>query len=170
MSEAMHRDLERMIVALDLNPHPEGGWFRETYRASSRSAAQSGTVSRHGSTAIYFLLPAGECSVFHLLRESDEMWHHYAGDPIEIHTISPDGEHRVAVLGPGIERGERPQVLVPAGTLQAAFARGPRFALCGCTVTPGFEFADFEMPTRDELRVRYPRHEDWIGRFTRSQP
>ena len=155
-------DLERVIRVLDLKPHPEGGWFRETYRA-----ARSGAATRDGSTAIYFLLPAGEFSAFHLLSEADEMWHHYVGDPVELHTISPDGEHHVAVLGPDVERGERPQVLVPAGTLQAAIARGPRFALCGCTVTPAFEFSDFVMPARDELVARHPRHEEVIRRLTR---
>ena len=152
---AMSGDLERMITALKLMPHPEGGYFRETYRAP-------------GATAIYFVLPAGEFSAFHLLRESDEMWHHYAGDPVELHTISPDGEHRVEILGPEIERGERPQVLVPAGTLQAALARGPRPALCGCTVSPAFEFSDFELPAREELLARHPRYEKTITRLTRS--
>ena len=149
----MNSDLERVIRALDLVPHPEGGYFRETYRA--------------GSTAIYFLLPAGEFSAFHLLRTSDEMWHHYAGDPLELHTISPDGKSRVDLLGPDLERGERPQYLVPAGALQAAVVRGTRWALCGCTVTPAFEFSDFEMPARDALLARHPSHRDIIERLTR---
>ncbi len=143
-----------MIRALDLTPHPEGGYFRETHRSPE-------------STAIYFLLPAGEFSAFHYLTTSDEMWHHYAGDPLELHMISPDGEHRVEVLGPAIERGERPQALVPAGTLQAAVVRGERWALCGCTVTPAFEFADFEMPARDALVARFPQHRETIERLTR---
>src|SRR5690242_3585599 len=146
----MSRDLEQLIAALNLEPHPEGGYYRETYRAP-------------GSTAIYFLLPAGEFSTFHLLRTSDEMWHHYDGDPVELHTISPGGEHRVEILG-----GEgRPQILVPAGTLQAAVVRGSRWALCGCTVTPAFEFSDFEMPGRDALLSRYPQHRETIERLTR---
>jgi len=165
----MNQDLENLIRTLDLQPHPEGGWFRETYRGPGRSAAEPEDGARDGSTAIYFLLPAGEFSAFHLLRESDELWHHYAGDPVELHTISPGGEYRVDVLGPGLDRAERPQVLVPAGTLQAALVRGTRFALCGCTVTPAFEFADFEMPARDELLARYPRHAGIIGRLTRGR-
>jgi predicted cupin superfamily sugar epimerase len=154
MSDSKHPELERAIAALRLDPHPEGGFYRETYRSES--------------TAIYFLLPAKEFSVFHRLRNSDEMWHHYAGDAVELHTIAPDGEHRVAILGSEIERGERPQVLVPAGTLQAARSRGPRFALCGCTVTPAFEFADFEMPPRSDLLARFPSHEQVIRELTRS--
>jgi predicted cupin superfamily sugar epimerase len=150
----MSVELEQMIRMLDLEPHPEGGYYRETYRA--------------GSTAIYFLLPATEFSAFHRLRASDEMWHHYAGDPVELHTISPDGTYRVEILGPAIERGEIPQALVPAGTLQAAVVRGPRWALCGCTVTPAFQFSDFEMPKRAELIARHPSHREAIERLTRG--
>jgi len=146
-------DVNRIIEALGLAPHPEGGFYRETFRSSS--------------TEIYFLLPAGEFSAFHRLRASDEIWHHYAGDPVELQTIGNDGEHRVTMLGPDLERGERPQVIVPAGTLQAAAVRGQRFALCGCTVTPAFDFADFELPTRDELLAAFPRHESVIRQRTR---
>lgn len=150
----MTRELEQMIQALNLAPHPEGGYFRETYRTAE-------------STAIYFLLPAGEFSAFHVLRNSEEMWHHYAGDSVELHTIAPDGAYRVELLGPGIERKERPQVLVPKGSLQAAVVRGANGALCGCTVTPAFTFSDFEMPTRAELVARFPQHAEAIERLTR---
>ena len=153
MTDARNPDVMKMVEVLGLAPHPEGGYYRETYRSSS--------------TAIYFLLPAGEFSAFHRLRGSDEIWHHYAGDPVELHTIGPDGAHRVTILGPDLERGERPQAIVPAGTLQAAAVRGERFALCGCTVAPAFEFADFEMPTRAELVAAHPRHESVIRRLTR---
>ena len=145
----MGPDAERLIKALALAPHPEGGFYRETYRTTS--------------TAIYFLLPAGEFSAFHFLRSADEMWHHYGGDPVELHLISPDGKHRVEILG-----AEQPQVLVPAGTLQAARVRGTNHALCGCTVTPAFTFDDFEMPTRDELLARHPQNEEVIRKLTRS--
>jgi predicted cupin superfamily sugar epimerase len=163
----MNPDVERMVEALELKPHPEGGFFRETFRSSRRLAATEGDAHRDASTAIYFLLPAGEFSAFHLIRGSDEVWHHYGGDPVEIHMIAPSGDHRVTILGPDVHRGERPQILVPAGTLQAAVARGSRFALCGCTVTPGFDFTDFEMPTRDELVARFPRYGQAIRRLTR---
>ena len=153
MADARDPEVNRVIEALGLAPHPEGGYYRETYRSSS--------------TGIYFLLPAGEFSAFHRLHRSDEIWHHYAGDPVELHTIGPDGEHRITLLGPGLERGERPQAIVPAGTLQAAAVSGDRFALCGCTVTPAFEFADFAMPTRDDLIAAFPRHEPVIRRLTR---
>jgi predicted cupin superfamily sugar epimerase len=86
---------------------------------------------------------------------------------VEIHTLSPRGDHRVAILGGRLEEGERPQLVVPAGTLQAAEARGQRYALCGCTVTPGFDFADFAMPSRDALLAEFPRLEGVIRRLTR---
>jgi len=154
MADLRDPDVARMVEILGLAPHPEGGFYRETFRSSS--------------TEIYFLLPAGEFSAFHRLRVSDEIWHHYAGDPVELHTIGGDGMHRVTILGPDVEQGERPQVIVPAGTLQAATVRGQRFALCGCTVSPAFEFSDFEMPTRDELLANFPALESIIRKWTRS--
>ena len=153
MADAPDPDVNRIIELLGLVPHPEGGFYRETFRSSS--------------TEIYFLLPAEQFSAFHRLRSSDEIWHHYVGDPVELNTIDPDGVHRVTLLGPDFERGERPQAIVPAGTLQAAAVRGHRFALCGCTVTPAFEFTDFELPTRDELLAAFPRHEAVIRQRTR---
>lgn len=164
-------EVRRIVELLGLEPHPEGGFFRETFRASHRASHElpqtAEEVSRSASTAIYFLLPAGAFSAFHLIRSADEIWHHYGGDPVEIHTISPSGEHRVAVLGGRLEADERPQLVVRAGTMQAAVARGMRFALCGCTVTPGFDFADFDMPARHELLERFPQHEEIIRRLTR---
>ena len=157
-----------MVEALGLTPHPEGGFFRETYRSARRLVAGRDGAERDAATAIYFLLPAGEFSASHGLRGSAEHWHHYAGDPSEIHTIGSSGDHRVTILGPDVHRGERPQVLVEAGTLQAAITRGSRFALCGCTVTPGFDFADFEMPARDDRVARFPQHAEVIRRLTRG--
>ena len=161
-------DVERMVAALGLKPHPEGGFFRETFRSARQVTGGPDGASRDASTAIYFLLPAGDFSAFHRIRTADELWHHYAGDPVEIHMIGSDGDHRVSILGADVYQGERPQILVPASTLQAAFARGPRLALCGCTVTPGFDFADFEIPTRGELLDRFPRHEQVIRRLSRK--
>jgi uncharacterized protein len=154
----------RIIERLGLVPHPEGGFFRETFRSGR---VLDGT-KRSASTAIYFLLPAGVFSAFHVIRGADEIWHHYAGEPVEIHTISASGEHRVEVLGGDLEEGERPQLVVPAGTLQAAVPWGDTFALCGCTVSPGFDFADFEMPAREDLLRRFPRHGEVIRRLTRA--
>ncbi len=158
-------DVERIVALLGLEPHPEGGFFRETFR-SARTLTWNGG-DRSASTAIYFLLPSGAFSAFHRIHGADEAWHHYGGAPVEIHTLTADGVHQVAILGGDFERGQRPQVLVPADALQAAINPGERPALCGCTVTPGFDFADFVMPTRAELAARFPRHRALIERLTR---
>src|SRR5580704_14343851 len=132
-------DARAVVGALGLSPHPEGGFFRETFRAPLAVDAPQG--ARAASTAIYFLLPAGSFSALHRVT-SDEVWHHYDGDPVELHTLRDDGEARVVRLGRDLARGDRPQFVVPAGVWQAAVPVGARFALCGCTVSPGFEFAD----------------------------
>jgi uncharacterized protein len=150
--------------ALGLIPHPEGGLYRETFRAPLVVEAPQG--NRAASTAIYFLLPAGSFSALHRVR-SDEVWHHYDGDPVELHTIDESGEHHVVLLGKDVRRGERPQRVVPAGTWQAAVSAGHGFSLCGCTVAPGFDFADFEMPSRDEVMARFPQHRAVVERLTR---
>jgi predicted cupin superfamily sugar epimerase len=143
-----------IVVALGLAEHPEGGFYRETYRAAATTPARQG--ERAASTAIVYLLPRGSISALHRVR-SDEVWHHYAGDPLELHVLDEANSTRtVHRLGGDVLAGERPQVVVPAGLWQAAVAVGPRFALCGCTVAPGFDFADFEMPHRDELVGRMP--------------
>jgi uncharacterized protein len=154
-----------VVEALGLAPHPEGGFFRETFRAPLVIGTLQG--SRAASTAIYFLLPAGMFSAFHRVR-SDEVWHHYDGDPVELHTLQNEGGYAVTRLGRDLARGERPQHVVPAGVWQAAVPSGERFALCGCTVAPGFDFADFDMPSRADLLQRFPQRRDVVRRLTRT--
>lgn len=160
------RSVHEIIALLGLAPHPEGGFFRETFRAPQKVTAPFAPVTRAASTAIYFLLRAGEFSAFHTVR-SDEVWHHYAGGTLELHTIDESGSHQRVELGSNLEHGERPQWVVPAGTLQAARVIGEEFALCGCTVAPGFDFADFDMPARSVLAQRYPELGALIQSFTR---
>jgi uncharacterized protein len=161
----MNEEARAVALALGLAPHPEGGFFRETFRAPLAVAAPQG--ERAASTAIYFLLPAGSFSALHRVH-SDEVWHHYDGDPVELHTLRDDGEARVVRLGRDLARGDRPQFVVPAGVWQAAVPVGARFALCGCTVSPGFEFADFEMPSRAWLLERFPDARELVQRLTRA--
>ena len=157
-----------VIERLSLAPHPEGGFFRETFRAPRVVPTTAG--ERAASTAIYFLLPSGTFSALHRVR-SDEVWHHYDGDPVAIHLLheGPDAsaEHTILTLGRDIGRGQAPQIVVPAGVWQAAVPLGDRYALCGCTVAPGFDFADFEMPTRAELVSRMPAWREVIDPLTR---
>jgi predicted cupin superfamily sugar epimerase len=138
----MSTDARALIAALDLAPHPEGGFYRETFRAPTLVATPRGP--RAASTAIYYLLPAGAASARHRVA-SDEAWHHYEGDPLELTVEHPDGRREVILLGPDVAAGQRPQAVVPAGAWQAARPVGARHALCGCTVAPGFDFADFEL-------------------------
>jgi uncharacterized protein len=154
-----------VIAALRLAPHPEGGFFSETFRSPTQVDAPFG-VRRAASTAIYFMLRAGDFSAFHSVR-SDEVWHHYLGASLELHTIDPSGRHQRIELGAELLHGERPQWIVPAGTLQAARVIGEGFGLCGCTVAPGFDFADFDMPPRSALVARFPALRDVIESFTR---
>lgn len=160
----MNEEAEAVIEQLGLTAHPEGGFYRESFRASLSVGAPHGT--RAASTAIYFLLPSGAMSVLHRVR-SDEVWHHYDGDAVELHLFVA-GAHQVRRLGRDIARGEHPQHVVPAGILQAALAVGPRHALCGCTVAPGFDFADFDVPARDHLIQQMPGHRAVIERLTRG--
>jgi predicted cupin superfamily sugar epimerase len=161
----MDDDARALVEALGLVPHPEGGFFRETYRSPLATRVRQG--DRAASTAIYFLLPAGSLSALHRVR-SDEVWHHYVGDPVDLHVIDEErGTHAVHRLGSDVLGGERPQVVVPAGQWQAAVAAGGRAALCGCTVAPGFDFADFEMPPRQDLLKRMPALAAIVERLTR---
>jgi uncharacterized protein len=129
---------EQVLLLLGLQPHPEGGHFRETFRDGA------GDGGRGGSTAIYYLLGEGEVSAWHRVRDAAEVWHHYAGAPIDL-MLSTDGRSTEAVrLGADLTAGERPQVVVPADVWQTARAVGG-WALAGCTVAPAFELASFEM-------------------------
>jgi predicted cupin superfamily sugar epimerase len=158
----MHADAQAIVDALELAPHPEGGFYRETFRSPLLVSVPA--RERPASTAIYFLLAAGTFSALHRVL-SDEVWHHYDGDPVELHTIDAAGVHDVALLGRRLALGERPQRVVPAGVWQAALPIG-RFAFCGCTVAPGFDFEDFEMPTRAHLTGLYPHLGPLITRLT----
>jgi uncharacterized protein len=158
-----------LIRLLDLSPHPEGGFFRETFRADPLPFALPERGVRSASTAIYFLLRRADFSAFHRVR-SDEVWHHYLGAPLELHLLEPTG-HTLATLGARLERGERPQAVVPAGVLQAARVAPDSdgdFTLVGCTVAPGFDFADFEMPPRADLVAEFPAARALIESLTRA--
>lgn len=126
-----------VVRLLALEPHPEGGFYRETFRAPAEPGR------RAASTAIYYLLREGEVSAWHRV-DADEVWHWYAGAPLDL-TLSEGGRDRSAVrLGPDLVAGERPQAVVPAGVWQTARSLGA-WTLMGCTVAPAFEFSGFEM-------------------------
>jgi uncharacterized protein len=130
-------DAQTIIAALQLRPHPEGGWYAETFRDAA------GAAGRAHSTAIYFLLQAGEVSRTHRV-DAAEVWHYYRGDPLELTIRGADGRETRHRLGPDVEAGERPQIVVPPHAWQSARPLGA-YTLVGCTVAPGFLFETFEM-------------------------
>jgi len=160
-----HPAITQLVAQLGLLPHPEGGFYAETYRSDTMIPAPQGM--RPASTAIYFLLTQGNFSAFHRIK-SDECWHHYGGDAVHIHTISPQGHYACHLLGSLQQAGHRPQLVVPAGTWFGSEAIGPAgYALTGCTVAPGFDFADFELADRQQLTAVFPQHAAIIFRLTR---
>lgn len=162
---------QHWIDRLRLELHPEGGWYCQTYRAPlilPHSALPGYNSARAASTAIYFLLAGDQFSAFHRLR-SDEVWHFYAGSGLIVHVIEPSGKYSELVLGSDPTSGEDFQAVVPAGCWFGSSLRQPNsWALVGCTVAPGFDFADFEMAKRAELTAQYPQHRKIIERLTRE--
>ncbi|MDO9020059.1 MAG: cupin domain-containing protein [Deltaproteobacteria bacterium] len=162
----MDPELSALIARLDLRPHPEGGWYRETFRDPRAVHAVGFDGPRSASTAIYFLLAEGNFSALHRIR-SDEVWHHYAGGDVEVTALSPDGALRTLVVGHRAADAA-PQAVVPAGEwFGARVAPGGRWALVGCTVAPGFEFSDLELADRVALTASHPAHADIIAALTR---
>ena len=160
------------IEKLQLEPHPEGGFFRQTYRSEIEFAHQALPAGfggpRAASTAIYFLLDGKNFSAFHRLR-SDEIWHFYAGSPLIVHAIRPGGEHQSIVLGRNPDAAQTFQAVMPAGCWFASHVWDWRsWALVGCTVAPGFDFEDFELGERAELIRQYPQYEKLIAELTRG--
>ena len=153
---------------LALIPHPERGFYAETYRATARVASPSHNGERSASTAIYFLVVEDHPTTSLHRLKSDEVFHLYEGGPLEILQLRQDGEAVVARLGLDIAAGERPQVVVPAGTwFGTELVSGASLCLVGCTVAPGFEFADFDLADGPELEARYPSVVDRIRRMRR---
>ena len=157
------------IETLALTRHPEGGWFRETYRSAETIPAPALPARFGGArcfgTAILFLLQRGDISALHCIR-SDEIWHFHEGAALRVHMITPQGEQRQILLGRDPARGESFQAVAPAGCWFGAETLGD-FSLVGCSVAPGFDFQDFRMADRTELTGRYPRHAALIQRLTR---
>jgi predicted cupin superfamily sugar epimerase len=164
-------DARAWIDGLQLRPHPEGGYYRETYRCQE-VIARGHLPERFGgdravSTAIYYLLRSGELSALHRIK-SDEGWHFYDGSPLTVHVLDVRGNYSTILLGRNLSAGEVPQAVVRAGDYFGATVNDPNsYSLVGCTVAPGFDFADFEMPSRQELFERFPQHRAIIERLTR---
>ncbi len=163
---------DEIITLFNLKPHPEeGGRFAETYR-SSETIPEKALPGRYQGmrsfgTAIYYLLTPETFSAMHRLR-SDEIFHFYLGDPVEMLQLFPDGSGKLFILGSDILNGMLPQVVVPQGIWQGTrLLRDGKFALLGTTVSPGFEFADYEPGQRDALSESYPQFRDLIIALTK---
>lgn len=157
--------MDQLIADYQLVQHPEGGYYRETYRSQ---ATLPGTA-RSFSTAIYYLLPAGQRSLLHRIG-ADEVWHFYLGDPLLVIELRSGAPAKVTLLGQERARGEVLQHVVPAGTWFGAMpAPGSRYSFVGCTVSPGFEFSDFALGDRDVLLSQFPEARAEIEALTRER-
>lgn len=152
------------IDEIGLIKHPEGGFYKEVYRSeediNESSLNHRFPSKRNISSSIYFLLEKGDFSAFHKIK-SDEIWHFYDGDMIEIYSISPDGDLTINKLGLDLANNESPQLCIPHGYLFAARTSGD-YTLVGCTVAPAFDFSDFEMPDKKSLKALFPEHTELI--------
>ena len=157
---------QNLISHYNLQPHPEGGWYAQSYRSSEIIPAAA-LPDRFGgdrvfSTAIYFLLEQGNFSAFHRIK-SDECWHFYQGDPLEVFVIGTDRQLTIVTLGQDSSRGQLFQYVVPANCWFASRpAKESKFCFLGCTVAPGFDFADFELANQTNLCSEYPEHNELI--------
>jgi len=156
----MHKDANYYIQHLNLEPHPEGGYFKSTYASMETLDTSGGTRNQY--TSIYFLLGEGDVSHFHRLK-SDELWYFHGGSSLIVHVIDEEGNYVEHQLGLDIENGESPQVLVPRNSIfGSSVVDNGAFSLVGCMVSPGFDFEDFELFTQSELLEKYPEHEQII--------
>jgi uncharacterized protein len=167
----LRKNPQYWIDHLGLGPHPEGGYYAVTYKSDLTIAQDALPAVFHGdrsaSTAIYFLLSGSDFSAFHRIA-SDELWHFYAGTPLIVYVIDPEGNYSELKLGVGSDEGEVFQAVVKAGCWFASRVKDAAgFALVGCTVAPGFDFADFELARRSELTAAYPQHRKIIEELTR---
>ena len=165
----MSHEIERIIRNLNLEPHPEGGWYRQTWK-SGRSVDATELARRPGpramGTSIAFLLSDSNFSAFHRIA-SDEIWYFHEGDPLEILVIDSEDELKSLTLGPA-GSGFQPQQIVNAGSWFASRLLKPgHWSLVGCAVIPGFDFSDFELAPRSELLQAYPQHREIILELTR---
>lgn len=163
--------IEQIVTQLGLESHPEGGFYKETYR--SQGTIESSALpndyqgDRNYATCIFFLLTSDNFSAFHKIKQ-DEIWHFYAGSPISIHVISNSGDYKKHKIGSDLEKGLSPQLVVYGGDWFASEVEEPNsYALAGCSVSPGFDFADFDLADRNKLSLEFPEYQSIIKKLTR---
>lgn len=162
---------KEIIKKLNLKPHPEGGYFREIYRSvqtiRTSELPRRFEGNRNICTSIYFLLEGTQVSCFHKLK-SDEIWHFYRGSSAVVHRLK-GSEYSQTIVGSNIKNGDTTQLIIKAGTWFAAEVKNKRlYSLIGCTVAPGFDFADFRLAKRSKLLKKFPQHQEIIYKFTKA--
>ena len=158
----MTKEILELVKQLGLQPHPEGGFYKETYRSEDTLEHKD----RNLLTSIYFLLTSENVSHFHRIK-SDELWYHHAGSAVTVHTLDEKG-HTAFQLGPDLLNGELPFYLVKKDTIFGSTIDSPNsFALVSCAVAPGFDFRDFQLFEQEELMELFPDHEEIVTRLTR---
>ncbi|AZQ62220.1 cupin domain-containing protein [Flammeovirga pectinis] len=156
-----------IIQQLQLEPHPEGGFYAETYRSHKTVLLPEDKLERNVSTAIYYMLGKGDFSTFHRLKFT-EIWHYYDGSPVKLVEITPEGELIETIVGKDFSKGQVPQYIIKGGNWFAGAALiddEEGYTLIGCTVAPGFEFQDFEIADTNVLKKEYPKYSELIDRF-----
>jgi predicted cupin superfamily sugar epimerase len=157
----MKDEIQHIVKSLNLLPHPEGGFYSETYRSTEKIPGKE----RNLMTAIYFLLTSDNVSRFHRIK-SDELWFFHAGSPLTVHTLDKNG-HTEHAVGSNPEKGEKFQLLVPKDTIFGSSVKEANsYSLVSCVVAPGFDFADFELFTKEQLLPLYPECEGIISQLT----
>ncbi|MDD3858903.1 MAG: cupin domain-containing protein [Bacteroidales bacterium] len=167
----MQTEIQQIVNKLELLPHPEGGFYRETYRANmiipQSILGKEFSANRNVSTCIYFMLTSDSFSAFHRIKQ-DEIWHFYRGSALNLYLISPVGEFSVLKIGNDILNDEVPQFVVPAEYWFAAeVVEKDSYSLVGCTVAPGFDFADFELAEKETLCKLFSQHKEIVEKFCR---
>lgn len=168
----MTNAVQELINNLNLQPHPEGGYFKEVYRSqefiSENELGDLYRGNRNYCTSIYFLITSDQFSSFHRIKQ-DEIWHFYDGSPLKLHVITPEGEHSEHLIGRDIANGEVPQFVVSGGCWFGAEVIEPNsFSFIGCTVSPGFDFTDFELGNKRQLATLFPKHKNLVERLTQQ--
>ncbi|WP_405205721.1 cupin domain-containing protein [Aquimarina sp. LLG6339-5] len=168
----MNKEVEKIVEKLDMKSHPEGGFYKETYRSKGvipkDVLAEEFSGDRSYCTGIYFLLTSDNFSAFHKIKQ-DEMWHYYAGSSLYVHVITPEGKYIKYTVGMNLDQGELPQLVVPANSWFASSVKDNEgYSFVGCTVSPGFDFNDFELAERNFLIKLYPDHLETISKYTRQ--
>lgn len=167
----MDNEIKNIVAKLDMKPHPEGGFYKETYRSDGvipkDTLGHRFSGARNYCTGIYFLLTSENFSAFHRIQQ-DEMWHFYGGSSLYVHVINANGVYTRHIVGMNLDEGEIPQLVVPADCWFASSVKEKdNYSFVGCTVSPGFDFEDFELAERSKLIQEFPAHKETINKYTR---